>query len=101
MHQRPAEILISKPETISNMEAVHEVNPVCARRCRGDNCAQHHFNSSPELSVVRPLQRWRGWRRYKLRFHNISTMHGHRARAGQLLPTQHTVSASSGTTPIN
>ena len=45
--------------------------------------------------MVRDLQRWHGRRRHKLRLHNISTMHGNRARARQLVPTEHTISASA------
>jgi hypothetical protein len=45
--------------------------------------------------VVRLLQR-SGGRRHKLRLYNISTMHGHRARARQLLPAKYAIPVSTG-----
>jgi hypothetical protein len=46
------------------------------------------------------LQRWDGRRRYKLRLHNISTVHGHRAGARQLLSTEHAIPAATRTTRL-
>jgi hypothetical protein len=70
-----------------------------ARRYRCNN-RPHHSQQSSKLSVVRDLQRWDGRRRYKLRLHNISTVHGHRARARQLVSTEHAIPAATRTTPI-
>jgi hypothetical protein len=55
------------------------------------------LNTPTKAQTIRGarLQRWGGRGRYKLRFHNISTMHGHGARAWPLLPTEHTIPAST------
>jgi hypothetical protein len=37
---------------------------------------------------------------YKLRLHDISTVHGHRARARQLLSTEHAIPSTTRTTPV-
>jgi len=70
-----------------------------ARRYRCNN-RPHHSQQSSKLSVVRDLQRWDGRRRYKLWLHNISTVHGHRARARQLVSTEYAIPAATRTTPI-
>jgi hypothetical protein len=40
---------------------------------------------------------FRGRRRHELRLHNISTMHGHRARTWQQLPTEYAICTSTRT----